>query len=248
MPGPGEEAPSAVVIERLVPSSGIGVAIRATHSAGRHVVAIALPLDEAVDTAHAVGDARGVVGVPGQGHERGLLEGEAIERGAAIAAAPPHVDDLVVPYGELGAHVVEVAEGAAVEKRSLELPEASLDARLGVGVAAHGARPELVVGREGEKARVVDGLLPLPSEHHWFLAVVDAAVGAALEAGEGLRVAVHERVEVSQPVEVEEFAPGVDEYIGEGLHDLLVAVGEGDFNRVGRPVALGHLAGAVRRG
>ena len=72
-----------------------------------------------------------------QGHEVLALAGEAVEGRLAVAAAL--VDDGRRASGELGAHVLEVAEGAAVEKRALELPEAPLDAGLGVGFAAHGA-------------------------------------------------------------------------------------------------------------
>jgi Uma2 family endonuclease len=64
-------------------------------------VAIAFPVDEAVDAAHAIEDARGVVGVARQRHEPGLLLGKPLEARAAVAA--PRVDDPVEPVDELGA-------------------------------------------------------------------------------------------------------------------------------------------------
>ena len=206
-----------------------------------HGVGVAFPGDEAVDGADAVDDPRGVVGVARQGHEALALTGEAIERRLAMPASL--VDDGVEPVGELRPQVLEVAEGATVEKRALGLPEAPLDAGLGVGVTAHGAGAKLVVGGEGEEAWIVDGLLPLPAQDDIFLAVVGAHLGAPPEAREGLSVPIHERMEVRVPVEVVVLAPGVDEHIRECLDLLLVAVCEEDVIR--RPVVFGHLPRSV---
>ena len=191
-----------------------------------HGVGVALPGDEAVDRADAVDDARGVVGVARQRHEVRSLAGEAIERGLAMAAAL--VCDVVEPARELGSQVLEVAEGAAVEEGALDFPEASLDTRLGVGVAAHGAWPKLVVRSEGEEARVVNRLLSFPAEHDVFLTVVGAQVGTAIESGEGPVVAIHEAVQIGVPVQVDVLASRVDEHVGKCLYLLLVAVGEED--------------------
>jgi hypothetical protein len=87
----------------------------------RHGVVIAGPGDEAVDAAHAVHHARGVVGVPRQRDEVIALVGEALERGALVEHAM--VDDAVEPVDELRAHVVEIAECPAIEERALDLPE-----------------------------------------------------------------------------------------------------------------------------
>lgn len=84
-------------------------------------VEVAAPGNEAVDGADARDDARGVVRVAGQRDEVFPLLGEALERSALVALAV--VDDGVEPVRELGAHVVEVAELAAVQERSLHLPE-----------------------------------------------------------------------------------------------------------------------------
>lgn len=65
-------------------------------------VAVSLPVDEAIDAAHAVGDTGGVVGVTRQGDQRVLLLlGEALEAGAP--APPSLVDDGVEPVDELEA-------------------------------------------------------------------------------------------------------------------------------------------------
>ena len=61
------------------------------------------------------------------------------------------VDDGVEPSRELRPHVLEVEEGAAIEKRALGLPEAALDAGLGVGLAAYRARAKLVMCGEPER-------------------------------------------------------------------------------------------------
>ncbi len=136
-----------------------------------HGVGVALPGDEAVDGTDSVEDARGVVGVARQRHEVLALASEAVERRLPVPAAL--VDDGVEPSRELRPHVLEVEEGAAVEKRALGLPEAALDAGLGVGLAAYRARAKLVVCREGEEARIVDGLLSLPAQDDILLTVVD---------------------------------------------------------------------------
>ena len=188
-------------------------------------VGVALPGDEAVDGAEAVDDARGVVGVARQGHEVLALAGEAVERRSRHGGGAGR-RWCRASRASWALMSSKSTEGAAVEKGPLGLPEAPLDAGLGVGLAAHGARAKLVVGGEGEEAWIVDGLLPFPPQHDGLLAVVGARRGAAPEAREGLVVPVHERVEVRVPVEVEELAPGVDEHVGEGLHHLLVAVGE----------------------
>lgn len=92
-------------------------------------VAVAVPVDEAVDAADAVGNAGGVVGVARQRNELVLLLlDEALE---TCAPAPPSlVDDGVEPSDELEAQVVEVAKGAAIEERALEFPETALDSGL----------------------------------------------------------------------------------------------------------------------
>src|SRR6185437_4276740 len=132
------------------------------HVLVRDRVPVALPIDEAVDAANAVRDASGVVGVAWERDELALLFRETVEAGKP--ASLPQIDDAVEPLTELDAQVVHVSERAAVEERALELPEAPLDPRLCIGVAAHGAGPELVVRREREEARVVDGLGALPAQ------------------------------------------------------------------------------------
>jgi len=211
-----------------------------------HGVAVAVPRDEAVDAAHAVDDARGVVGVRGQGHERGLLIGKQLERAAPQLLVLAHVTDLVLPRAELGAKVVDVAEAAAVEEAPLELPKTALDARLVVRVRRPtGLGPEGVVGREGQETRVVDGLTPLPAEHDRLLAVVLAHARRAAEARKGGEVAVHQRVQVAAGEGAEALAMAVDEHVREDLHRL--PAGGGEVDCVRRPVALGHLARAVLR-
>src|SRR5216117_706716 len=97
--------------------------------------------------------------------------------------------------GELGAKVGEVTKRTTIEEGALVLPEIALDARLRVGLAAHGARAKLVVRGEREKAWIVDGLMAFPAEHDGFLPIVGAAPSATSEAREGTHVAVHERVQ-----------------------------------------------------
>ena len=169
------------------------------HVVVRDGVAIARPVDEAVDAAHAVDDARGVVGVARQRHQMRLLLGEPVEAGPTVAAS--RVDNPVEPIDELSAHVVEVAKRTAVEERPLEVPECALGPRLGIWVAAYRAGPKLIVSRECQKAWIVDGLCALPARHHGLLAVVDAAMSAAFEAVECLLVPVHQRVEVTGRVD-----------------------------------------------
>jgi hypothetical protein len=71
-------------------------------------VAITSPSDKSVDATDAVHDARGVVGMAWERDEMLPLFGEALEGGALLVLAV--VDDAVEPDGELGAHVLEVAE------------------------------------------------------------------------------------------------------------------------------------------
>lgn len=202
-------------------------------------VAVALPLDEPVDAGEAVDDACGVVRMGGQRKELVLLFGaEPLERSAASTG----VDDPVEPGGELGAHVVEVTKRATIEKGTLELPESALDSGLCVGVAPHSAWPEAIMGGEGQKARVVDGLGPLPPQHDGLLAVVGATTGAAPEPREGLHMALRQREEIAPEEEGEELSRAEGQDVRERLHGRARPVVEADVVR--RPVALGHLAGA----
>src|SRR5690606_24151952 len=134
-----------------------------------------------VDAAHAVDDARRVVGVAREANEVLLLLVEALERGALVVLAV--IDDALEPVGELLTHVVEVAELAAIEEGALHLPEGALGPRLVVRVSASDReRAKLVVARKGEEARIVDGLVALPSQHDRLLAVVLAYDRARAEA------------------------------------------------------------------
>jgi hypothetical protein len=197
----------------------------------------------AFEIGDAVHDASGIVRVKREREEVGLLDGEALERSGAVARAK--VADLVEPASELDGEVVEVAEAAAVEKRSFELPEAALDAWLVVGMAtAHGDGPHLVVRGEGEVAWIVDRLLTLPAQHDRLLAVVLAALGQATEALERRSVTGHEGVQIGVLVQREELAPAVHQHVAVRLYDLAAAT---EVERVRRPVALGHLAGVVAR-
>jgi hypothetical protein len=206
-------------------------------------VAITLPVDETVDAAHAIGDPRGVVGMARQGDQLVFLLGEAIERAGRVDAPPPAIHDAVEPVAELGAQVVQVAERASIEEGTLELPEAPLRPRLGIRIAAHRPRPELVMCGEGEKAGVVDRLLALPAQHDRLLAVVGRDLGARREALEGTHVPVHQGMEVAAQEDVEVLPRAVDQDVREGLHDQARAAGEGDLVR--RPIALPHLARTV---
>ncbi len=84
-------------------------------------VAIAEPLDVAVDAAKPIGDAGRVVRVRGQREQMGSFVLKAIERTLTVALA--RVDDAIEPDGELGAKVVAVAKRAAVEKPSARAPK-----------------------------------------------------------------------------------------------------------------------------
>jgi len=212
------------------------------HVVVRDRVPVAFPIHETIDAAQAVRDASGVVGMAREGNELALLLlGESLE---ACAPSPPSlINDGVEPRAELEAQVGHVAERPAVEKGALELPKTPLDAGFCIGIPTHGAGPELVVRREGEEARIVDGLGPLPAQGDKLLAVVRARVGAALEAVERADVSVEERVEVVALEDVEEFPGAVREDVGERLHGEALAGGE--LDRVRGPVALGHLGGPV---
>lgn len=80
-------------------------------------VAIALPIDVAIDVTQAVGDPGGVVRMAGQRHQmRGFVR-EAFQAGGAVTLS--HVDHRDEPVGELRIEVVEVAEIAPHEERAL---------------------------------------------------------------------------------------------------------------------------------
>src|ERR1019366_1391308 len=155
------------------------------------------------------------------------------------------VDDTIHPIGELCAEVIAIAKGATVEERPFVLPETALDAGLGVGLTADSGGTDAVVRREGEIARVVDRLGPLPPEHDGLLAVVLARGGVAAEAREGALVTVHQREEIDRAEGVEELPLGEDQDVREELQDLRAPVGVRHLVR--RPVALGHLAGPEYR-
>lgn len=164
-----------------------------------------------------------------QGPQEGPLLGKHLQLGPAGLLVRAGVAGGALPFGELVPQVLDVAEAPAVEEAPLELPETSLHPRLVVGVAgAAGHRPELVVSGEGEKARVVDGLAPLPAEHDGLLAVVLARPGGALEPSEGGEVPVHEGVEVAAGEDTVALAGGVGEHVGEELDGLPGARGEVD--------------------
>jgi hypothetical protein len=207
-------------------------------------VAISHPLDVAVDAAEAVGDPGGVVGMLRQRSQVGGLLAKAIEGRLPVTFA--RVDHAIEPIGELRGEVVSIAKGTAVEKRALVLPKASLDARFCVWFSAHGVGLDSVVRGEGEIPQIVDGLMAFPSEYDGLLAVVLASGGAAVEAGEGALVAVHQGEEVERAEDSEVLSLGKDQDVREQLHDLGAPVGVRQL--VGRPVALGHLTGAVDGG
>ena len=210
-----------------------------------HGVAVAVDGDEAVGAADAVEDARRVVGVERQRSQEGALLGEHLELGPMRLPVQAGIAGGALPLGELAAEVLHVAEAAAVEEAPLELPKSALDPGFVIWVpGAAGDRPELVVSGEGEEARVVDGLAPLPAEHDRLLVVVLAGPGGALEAGEGGEVAVHESVEVAAVEDGVALAGGVGEHVREELDRLATARREVDGE--GRPVALRHLARSVR--
>jgi hypothetical protein len=206
-----------------------------------HGVGVAFPGDEAVDGAEAIEDTRRVVRMARQRHEMLSFPGKTIKGCFPMTTAL--IDDGVEPACELRFHVVEIDEGSAIEKGAFDLPEATLDAGLGIGVATHGTRSIFVIGGKGQEARVVDGLLSFPAQHHGFLAVVRAGPCAALESREGVHVPVQERRQVDLSVQVDEFATRIDEHIREGLDLFLVTIGKGDLVR--GPIALGHLPGTV---
>ncbi len=192
-------------------------------------VAVAVDGDEAVGAADAIEDAGRVVGVERQGPQERALLGEHLQLGPAGLLVRAGVAGGPLPLGELMLQVLDVAETPAVEEASLELPETSFHPRLVVGVAgAAGHRPELVVSGEGEEARVVDGLAPLPAEYDGLLAVVLARPRGALEPGEGGEVSVHEGVEVAAGEDAVALASGVGEHVGEELDGLPSARGEVD--------------------
>jgi len=84
-------------------------------------IAIAVPIDKAIDAAEAIDDARRVVGVARQGQEVRLLVGEALEGRADLLGSM--IGDAVEPVFELGLQIGEVAEGAAVEERGFKFPK-----------------------------------------------------------------------------------------------------------------------------
>ncbi len=211
-----------------------------------HRVAIALPGNEAVDGAHPIDDPGGVVGMAGQRPQVRRLLGKHGERRALALLVRPLVEDVALPDGELGAHVVEVVEAPAIEEAPLEVPEGPFDPRLVVGLPGPaGLGAKFVVAGEGQEARVVDRLLALPPEDDRLLAVVLARVGGAGKLVEGLDVPVDERVKVAALVEAEAPPRREAEDVGEGLHDGAAPAAEVDAVR--RPVGLGHLAGAMDR-
>ena len=91
-----------------------------------HGVAVAVPGDEAVDVADAVDDARGVVGVARQRHAGARCSSAKSSSARASLRARRRRSTMVSSQcGELGAHVVEVAEAAAVEEASARTPRSS---------------------------------------------------------------------------------------------------------------------------
>lgn len=124
-----------------------------------HGVAITVPGDEALDVGEGVDDACGVEGMSRERSEERSLLLEELKPGAFELLVGSGVADVDVPVAELSTHVVEIAKAAAVQEALLELPKATFNSRLVVGLSrAAGQRSKLMVGREAEEARVVDGL------------------------------------------------------------------------------------------
>lgn len=73
-----------------------------------HGVPVALVVDEAIDAAEAVGDARRVVRVGRQRQQMRLFLGKALQSGGAALGAM--IDDPLEPVGELRVEVVAVAK------------------------------------------------------------------------------------------------------------------------------------------
>jgi len=113
----------------------------------------------------------------------------AIERPLPGLAMDSHVGDVAQPPG---GHLVEMpqgAEGPAVEKVGLGIPEGPLHLALGL-TAPHpaGLRREAVVRGEGQELGVVQRPLVAVTQHHHLHVVVRAGGGHAAQMLEGADV------------------------------------------------------------
>ena len=106
----------------------------------RDGVAVARPVDEAVDAAQAVGDAGGVVGVPGQRQQVLALLGEALEGGASVSSRWSTMRSSQSASCALMSS--KSRNERPLRKDISNFPEVALDAGLSLGVAAHGERAE----------------------------------------------------------------------------------------------------------
>jgi hypothetical protein len=100
-------------------------------------VAIAVPVDEALDRAQAVDHPRGVEGVPGQRAQRRALVGleHLGDQPPAHLGVVALVDHLDQPAPHLRAHVLEVAEAPPAQEAPLEVPQISFDESLVIGLS-----------------------------------------------------------------------------------------------------------------
>lgn len=109
--------------------------------------------------------------------------------------------------------------------------------------AANSDRTELIVTRECQKPRIVDGLIAFPAQHDRLLTVILTLLRAAFEACECERVAIHQCVQIAAVVQLEELTSAVDQNVRLRLNGRALAGREADVVR--RPITFSHFAGTI---
>jgi len=126
--------------------------------------------------------------------------------------------DLGKPvFGHEGVELLEGEEASAVEQVGGDVVKRFLDLTLGLRASSSaGPGSKAVVGGERQKARVVNGLLPIPALHHHFHVVVEANRGSPSQVLEGPHVLAHGGGEVLGFDEAQVAPSRVAEDVAEG--------------------------------
>ena len=201
-------------------------------------IEVVLVGDHSFHIDHAINDPGGVVGGAGQLQEMRLLLCVGIDGPLAGLAMNAHVGRVGQPYLCGLVEVVQAGESSAIEQVHFHIREwpFHLPFRLGPPRPAS-ARPESVMGGEGQKPRVVERLPSFPAVDHGLHVVVQTGGRHASQVLECPDVLAQERLEILSLREVQVLTPGVTQQIAKEIDPARPFRRKVD--RVHRPIHLG---------
>ena len=138
--------------------------------------------------------------------------------------------------------VLQRSEGAAIEQVGFDILKRSFHFTFRLGtMRPAGPGLKAVMRGEGQKARVVDRLIPVITGHHDLHVVVQTGGGGTLQVVEGAHVFPDGGGKVLRFHEAHVLAARVTQYVTEGMHAAPAFGGERRCRRANNPFALAHL-------